>query len=1371
MKALKWLGGAILALLLLVLAVFWWSDSRWGHDFVRARIAALAPANGLKIRIGSIDGSIYGASTLHDVELLDPKGVFLRVPEMALDWRPLAWQFNKLEIESVTAPTARLLRVPVFNQTASTGPTLPDFDIHIGKLQVDRLIVEPAVSGQQRIGAIHGQADIHAGRALVDLNADIVGGDKVAVKLDAEPDRNKFDLASNIDAPAGGVIGALAGMTKPFVLNITGNGNWTDWRGVLAGTLAGKPFAQLDLTARQGRYDVIGTIAPSQLLSGKLASLTAPQLRVTGNARLTDRRLDTHVTLGGNAFATTANGIVDLRYSRFDGMKIDTRLLQPSALFPQMRGNNVRLQLLLDGAFRTARFDYLLTADQAQFDTTGFDVVRASGQGRLSALPLTIPLNLTARRVTGVGSVAGGLLTNVSVTGPIRVSDTMLSGDGLLVRSDKLNGRITLLVDFRTGRYDVGLNGKLNHYEIPGLGLVDLTSELRVVPGPNGQGIRVIGRGEAWVRRLDNAFLAGLAGGLPHVVTGLERDANGVIHFVNLHLTGPAINITGNGYRRLDGTFHFEGQGVQRQYGPVRLILDGPIERPKLDLILLRPMEGMKLRDVHATLVPTASGYTWQASGGSIIGPFTGNGAILLPKGAATVIQVARLNASGLIAAGALSPVSGGIQGKLTISGEVNGSLAFRPERGVQRIDAHLVARDTKLVGPPVIVARRGTIDAVVLLEPRGPTIDATVQGEGLRYGNIALARLAGNAKFQNGSGTFRGAIAGSRGRSFDLQTVAQFTPDRITAIAEGTIDGKPVKLDAPATLISANGGWQLTPLNLQYAGGTARIAGRFDNRATEVNAEITRMPLGILDIVSPGLRLGGLASGRINYSAVGDAAPTGRIDVRVRGMTRAGLVLASQPVDVGLIAAIDGNGAGMRAVAVSGGQTVGQAQARIAPLARGASLVDRLMHSPLFAQLRYNGPTDTLWRLTGIDGLDVSGPAAIGADITGTMSNPQIRGSVQTSALRIESPISGTVVSGIRARGDFNGSRLVVDNFTGTAGKGTITGRATFDLAAASGFGMAIDADTRNADLLRRDDISATITGPLTVRSSGGTGTISGKLLLDRSAFRLGRATAAAAVPQLRVRELNRRIDAGTVRSAPTLWLLDIDANAPNRLMVTGLGLDSEWSSTLHIGGSLDAMQITGDAQVLRGGYEFAGKRFELTRGVIRFTGATIDPVVDIAADANVNSIAATVRVTGTAQKPNITFTSVPALPQDELLSRLLFGTSITNLSAPEALQLAAAVASLRDPSGGLNPINALRQAIGLDRLRILSADATTGNKTAIAAGKYITRRTFIEIISDGQGYSATRIEFQITRWLSLLSSISTIGRTTATVRVQKDY
>jgi translocation and assembly module TamB len=309
-------------------------------------------------------------------------------------------------------------------------------------------------------------------------------------------------------------------------------------------------------------------------------------------------------------------------------------------------------------------------------------------------------------------------------------------------------------------------------------------------------------------------------------------------------------------------------------------------------------------------------------------------------------------------------------------------------------------------------------------------------------------------------------------------------------------------------------------------------------------------------------------------------------------------------------------------------------------------------------------------------------------------------------------------------------------------------------------------------AVMIDRDDIAATVTGPLRFRSDGRGGTISGEVTLDRSRYRLGQATAASAVPRLTIREINLP-DGGELDTAPpTPWRLDIKARAPDRVIVSGLGLSSEWSADLQIGGAPDNPAITGRADLIRGDYEFAGREFELERGVIRFDGEVpANPALDIEANADTTGLNASIRVTGVAQKPEISFASIPALPQDELLSRLLFGTSITNLSAPEALQLAAAVAALQDGGGGLNPINAVRRAAGLDRLRILPADPQTGQGTSIAAGKYVTRRLYAEIVTDGQGYSATRVEFQVTRWLSLLSSISTLGRQSANVRVSKDY
>jgi translocation and assembly module TamB len=52
------------------------------------------------------------------------------------------------------------------------------------------------------------------------------------------------------------------------------------------------------------------------------------------------------------------------------------------------------------------------------------------------------------------------------------------------------------------------------------------------------------------------------------------------------------------------------------------------------------------------------------------------------------------------------------------------------------------------------------------------------------------------------------------------------------------------------------------------------------------------------------------------------------------------------------------------------------------------------------------------------------------------------------------------------------------------------------------------------------------------------------------------------------------------------------------------------------------------------------------------------------------------------------------------------------------------------------------VRAATGLDRLRIVPADITTGQGTALAAGKYLGRHVYVEVVTDARGYSATLVE-----------------------------
>lgn len=1364
----------LLSVLLLLSAAVWMLDSAPGHRLIIDRISALRPSSGLRIRIGRIDGSIWNRATIRDLRLYDAKGLFLEAPEIGLDWRPTAWLANKLWIRSAETELLILHRAPALKPSPKKGPLLPGFDIHVGRLAIDRLRLEPAVAGRRHIVRIGASADIHEGRLLLKLDAASSARDRLRLQLDSEPDRDRFDIDAKLIGPADGVIAGLTGWKRPFDGVISGSGRWTRWDGRATLDAGETRVVELALSVDRGRFALNGFLAPSEFLAGKLQRLSAPKIGVAGSATLVDRRLDGRLELKTPSLEIATAGTIDLAASAFDDVVVDAKLLKPPALFPNMTGRNVRLHAGFDGPFGTAAYSYALVADHVAFDTTGFDGVRAEGKGNLSPSPVKLPVRLVARRVTGVGDVAGGILGNLKVDGTLLVTAIKVSGEGLRLSSDKLSGKLSVNLDLRTGNYDVALSGKLLRYLIPGIGIVDVSSELKVVPGSAGRGTMVVGRGRAWVRRFDNSFLRGLAGGLPMIDTRLRRGPDGVLHFDRLVLTAPDIKISGNGMRRRDGSFYFKGSGTQTRYGPVQLTLDGNISRPKLDLVLATPLPALGLADVSVKLDPTAQGFAYTAFGGSYLGPWTSNGAILLPPNLPVTIAVTAVEVSGAKGSGSVRSDPAGFTGQIDLAdGTVTGPLLFSVEQGLQKIEAHLRARRASFAGSMPFSAGRGRLDGTMLLDPAGVRIDGAAALFGATMKGVTLGRGRATIKMTGGTGSITADLSGSRGRGFQLTAVGRVTPDSFTLTAEGAIDRKPIRLETPAVLRRDGDAWRLDPTTLSFTGGKATLAGRFGGAANEINAGVQSMPLSVLDLFYPELGLSGYATGEVDYRLQrGAHIPTGRANLKIKGLSRSGLVMTSRPADLAIAGVLTENVAAARAIVSSSGKVIGRAQARISDLPIGGALAERLQNGRLFGQLRYGGPADTLWRLFGIETIDISGPVQMGADISGSATNPKIRGSLRSTQARLESAVTGTVITNIATTGRFDGSRLLIDTVSGqTKSGGTIKGRATFDFAAEQGIGMDVAIDTDHALLLNRDDIGATVTGPMTFVSNGNGGTIAGDVRLVRGRFQLGRAAAIATIPQFQTTELNRPDDEGVVRPrAP--WRLAVKVDARNQLAVTGLGLDSEWGGQLELGGTIENPAIKGRVDLIRGGYEFAGRRFDLDRGSIRFLGETPpDPLLDITAKANLNGVSATIGVSGTGLRPEISFTSIPALPEDELLSRLLFGTSITNLSAPEALQLAAAVGSLRGGGGGLNPINAVRRAAGLDRLRILPADPSIGTGTSIAAGKYIGRRTYVEVISDGQGYSATRVEFQITRWLSLLSSISTIGRQSASVRISKDY
>lgn len=89
------------------------------------------------------------------------------------------------------------------------------------------------------------------------------------------------------------------------------------------------------------------------------------------------------------------------------------------------------------------------------------------------------------------------------------------------------------------------------------------------------------------------------------------------------------------------------------------------------------------------------------------------------------------------------------------------------------------------------------------------------------------------------------------------------------------------------------------------------------------------------------------------------------------------------------------------------------------------------------------------------------------------------------------------------------------------------------------------------------------------------------------------------------------------------------------------------------------DDLAIMGEVKVLKGGtYMFENKKFVLSDSYIHFTGNPAKPLLNVAVNYRAKGYKVTIYITGSAELPQIQFTSKPALTKNEILSLILFDT-----------------------------------------------------------------------------------------------------------------
>ena len=439
-------------------------------------------------------------------------------------------------------------------------------------------------------------------------------------------------------------------------------------------------------------------------------------------------------------------------------------------------------------------------------------------------------------------------------------------------------------------------------------------------------------------------------------------------------------------------------------------------------------------------------------------------------------------------------------------------------------------------------------------------------------------------------------------------------------------------------------------------------------------------------------------------------------------------------------------------------------------------------MQAPFKAALVWSGRVEKLWHLALKPDMEFSGVAQCDLAVSGTLAKPKTAGTAYLAGGRFHDKSQSVLLTDIQLEARASGTKDYFLALTATDGRqGTFGLEGKLELNEVPEF--AIRGQARHLSPLNRDDVDLTFSGRFGASGSVLAPKITAAVIVERGEVALPSLNG----PGVRTLEISDNRDEKPVISnyGP---VCDITVDIPGRFNVRGFGLDSEWEGSMTVTGPLSEPELNGFLRPVRGFLELLSKPFAFSGGQIAFAGGTrINPGLDLELTyTGSDDIEAVIKTGGTLQRPSLELQSRPPLPQDEVLSRVLFGKSVSQLSRFEALQLANGMRELAGfGEGGFSPLTAMRRTVGLDVLRIgggssgegrrqdsgLSGmenltgptgpgggNADDGGLPSLEAGKYITDNIFIGI-EQGATPESTGVRVEI----ELFPSVTVQGRTTS--------
>jgi hypothetical protein len=1405
----RWLLGALLVLVLLVVSGWFALKTQWGRDRVRDfAISKAATAVDGVLTIDRLEGSLWADATLRGVRVTKDGQIVLAVDRLSMDykWRDLVAgdvRFSRVEADGLNATVEHKGEGWVVRGLATgdsgggggtTSITLPSIRVTRSRVQIlpaeepRRELVDLSFEGA--VTMIDGDVNV----ATTGLTArETTGGLDLqrfagVLELDKEGTRvNNFDLRTATSTASGSIAFTNA---EPSVMSGR----------VVSEGLSLSEFAPY-LPALE-RYDLrpsfdLAWNGPRSAvhISGEMES-AGSQVRAEFTANLVDEVKAKGRAQFVNLDLQPVTLSADMK-SRLTGeTEFDIRLVEQSA-FPFVGTFNGQL---------------------AEADIWGYRMGRTRARGTVHRAGVTADVIAAAYGATGQADVE-----YTKASGLIRAKGTAQGVDIRLMPAQanlpKLASSINGQFSMHSSKRDWALDATLSSGVIEGARLdpgaiVHFESDRKLLT------YHLTGR----VTDLDTQRMAPLV---------LDQPGEYVLK-TPIKITS-AFDISGSGvseihshdvqfsYSALDGNFdgalvrNAQGKGTLKA-GRLVMSVDGEVAgqwnrlllMPESDIQPIGRMTGdVVVNDVAAeemTFDITSGAGTVTLGRSSLFGTDVDEAVVTAnwADGSVTFTDARAFGAG----------VSATAKGTLAVSGAGTSNLAFV-------LDVADLSTLETMAGAEL--AGVGHVEGTVVGPVGAPQVTGTLEATQLTYNtttalgvtstfsvavpnwDITLMKgdVKGDAVFVGVAGqTLQrvGITAVVEGQSANFDAVVEQPDRRVQLNAQVSIDGEDRDvLVRRADLTGAGETWTLsggTPARIRRAEGRVTVEGmRLTNGTQELQFD------GVLPLegTTPGVdalvvRASGVAVEGLTRIALGQQRVTGRLDgeVRVTGSMSNPLVDGKFAVTNGTADTVPFNslagsasyraGSATMDVKLDAGDAGSLTAVGTVPVAvkDAAAVPLNVRLSGTLTNAAILGPAiPGIQNLTGTTDMDVT--------VTGSLEQPRARGTATLKEMSFGIDQLGASYHGLNASLRFEDTLMHVDQFVVLDEDGhplRIDGSLDV-LASGASRAMNLRARASQFHLLSNEYGELVVSTDLTAGGDLVAPNVLGTIRVEEGRVEVDRlleeyVLARGYVP---VGDVVTRPAAETAAPVgPPVVLpfersaISIELELPDNVVVRGRGIQTADGTiglgdvNITVGGLLKVskspggeVRLLGEVSAVRGTYDFQGRQFTIARdSVLRFRGDDMtNPSLDITAEREISGIDVSVQIRGTAAAPELTLRSQPPLEQGDILSLVAFGRPISQLMDTQRTDLAARAGAIAAGALAAPLTSSVGRALDLDVFEIESGAGVSGG-ASVVVGRRVSDSLFVGFRHQfgDEGGPRLTFEYRLTEFLRIVSTISPEGQ-----------